>query len=211
MYFIGRAKEINLIHRALEQGNNIIVQGKYGIGRSSLVRHIAALNQQRWQFWFGDFSLTPEKLCRQLFNELFPDEKNNHPLKYKSLRQRIVTTSRTATKRVILVLDNITTMTSARMELLRYLFNQGNFYFIAIADNSLARQEKLQLRAVLHLTCQIFLTYLRLPEIEQYYRHYSSKYGWNWSDDMITSISRLTRGYPLFMTERLAELKKAAT
>lgn len=208
MYFVGRAKAINKIHRALEQGNNIIVQVKFGIGRTSLVRHLAAINQDRWHFWFADFSLTPEKLCRQLFNELFPDEKRGHRLKYKSLRQRIVTASKTANEKVILVLDNITTITSARIELLRYLFDQGNFCFIAIADNSLARQERLQLRAILHLTYQIFLNYLRSPEIEQYFQHYSSKYQWNWSEDVITSTSRLTRGYPLFMTESLAELEK---
>lgn len=207
MYFVGRKKEINQINKALELGNNIIIHGKFGMGRTSLARQIAKMNQERWQFWITDFSQTPEKLCRHLFGELFPDDKNRYPLKYKSLRQRIVTASSKANQKVILVLDNVATITSVRIELLRYFAMNGDFSFIAIADNSLERQERLQLRGVLHLTCQVFLSYLSLPEIEKYYQHYSRKYDWRWSEDTIKSYSRLTRGYPLFMAESIAELK----
>ncbi|MCU0644076.1 MAG: ATP-binding protein [bacterium] len=207
VYFVGRKKEINKINRTLEAGYNIIVHGKYGMGRTSLVRQISRLNRDRWQFWFADASQTPEKICRQLFKELFPDEKHRYPLKYKSLRQRISAASQSAKLPVVLVLDNIATITSARIELLRHLAANGNFAFIAIVDDSLDQQEELQLRGALQLTCQVFLSYLSLAEIGKYYQHYSSKFRWNWSDETLKSYSRLTRGYPLFMTESIVELK----
>ncbi len=206
MYFVGRAKEINKIHRALEQGENIIVQGKYGMGRTSLLRHLAAINQERWQFWFADFSQTPEKVCRQLFAQMFPDAKNDQQLKYKSLRQQITAASLRAEQKIILVMDNIAAVTPARMEFWRYLGDNGQFSFIAIAENSLKRQERMQLRGVLHLTCQISLSYLRLAEVREFFQHYSTQYGWNWSAETIASVSQLTRGYPLFMAERVNQI-----
>lgn len=211
MHFVGRKKEINQITRALEVGNNVIIHGKYGMGRTSLVRQIARLTRQRWQFWFADCAQTPEKICRQLFKELFPDERHRYPLKYKSLRQRIAAASLSAHPPVVLVLDNVATITSARMEFFRYLAINGNFAFIVIVDDSLDQQAELQLRGALQLTCQVFLSYLSSPEIEQFFQHFSQRFGWGWSTEMIQSQGRLTRGYPLFLTERLAEILKTCS
>jgi energy-coupling factor transporter ATP-binding protein EcfA2 len=210
MYFVGRKKEINQINKALEAGTNIIIHGKYGMGRTSLVKQIARLNHQRWQFWFVDGSQTPEKICRQLFKELFPDEQHRYPLKYKSLRQRIAAATLSANPPVVLGLDNIATITSARLDWLRYFASHGKFNFMVIVDDSLKQDEELKLRGALHLTCQVFLSHLSLSETEQFFQHYSRQYDWGWSAEMIKSQSCLSRGYPLFMAERLADILKAA-
>jgi hypothetical protein len=56
MNFVGRKHEIAVILKSLRQNRNVILSGKYGVGRSSLVKHIARLNPETWQFLFADFS-----------------------------------------------------------------------------------------------------------------------------------------------------------
>ena len=69
--FVGRRKEITRIEKALFRGETIIVSGKYGIGRTALVRHIAAGNTQYWRFVFVDGSRSASDICRSVFVELF--------------------------------------------------------------------------------------------------------------------------------------------
>ena len=48
MLFVGRENEANHITRELQRGNNVVLGGKYGIGRTSLINadgiHIAKMN-----------------------------------------------------------------------------------------------------------------------------------------------------------------------
>ncbi|MCD6485804.1 MAG: ATP-binding protein [Syntrophobacterales bacterium] len=41
MVFVGREKETRQIVRALEKGGNVIITGKFGMGRTKLVRYVA--------------------------------------------------------------------------------------------------------------------------------------------------------------------------
>ena len=45
IYFVGREKEISQIVKALKRGENVILKGKYGIGRTSLSRHVPEIGQ----------------------------------------------------------------------------------------------------------------------------------------------------------------------
>jgi MoxR-like ATPase len=45
MIFVGRKKEITAILKSLEKGENVILTGHYGMGRTSLIRHISQLAQ----------------------------------------------------------------------------------------------------------------------------------------------------------------------
>lgn len=47
MSFVGREKETKKIIKALQQGNNIILTGKFGMGRTRLMRHVATITQGR--------------------------------------------------------------------------------------------------------------------------------------------------------------------
>ena len=58
MIFVGRRKETHQITDDLKKGQNIILHGKYGMGRTSLINHIARLMNQRWKFIFVDFGQT---------------------------------------------------------------------------------------------------------------------------------------------------------
>ena len=68
--FIGRKNEASHMIRELQQGNNIILGGKYGTGRTSLVRHLASTFLNEWQIVFVDFSLTPGEMSEKLMKEL---------------------------------------------------------------------------------------------------------------------------------------------
>jgi ABC-type phosphate/phosphonate transport system ATPase subunit len=47
MYFVGRQQEIARILKDLERGDNVSVCGKYGIGRTSLLKHLAEITPAR--------------------------------------------------------------------------------------------------------------------------------------------------------------------
>jgi GTP-binding protein EngB required for normal cell division len=50
MDFIGRKREITAVIKSLKQNRNVILTGRYGVGRSSLLKHISRLNTETWQF-----------------------------------------------------------------------------------------------------------------------------------------------------------------
>jgi MoxR-like ATPase len=58
MIFVGREIETEHITKELYQGKNIIVGGKFGIGRTSMIKEIASSLQNEWRFIFVDFSQT---------------------------------------------------------------------------------------------------------------------------------------------------------
>jgi MoxR-like ATPase len=70
-YFVGREEEQKEILKTLDEGWNVILTGKFGIGRTTLVKHIASLNEIQWRFVFIDFLKTPSNICRNFF-KLFP-------------------------------------------------------------------------------------------------------------------------------------------
>jgi hypothetical protein len=44
MNFVGRKREIAAVTKSLKQNINVVMTGRYGVGRSCLVKHIAKLN-----------------------------------------------------------------------------------------------------------------------------------------------------------------------
>jgi len=52
LLFLGRERETQKILRALNQGENLVLSGKYGIGRTTLIEHVAKITKERWQIWF---------------------------------------------------------------------------------------------------------------------------------------------------------------
>lgn len=208
MYFVGRIKELNQMKTAIISNENVIIYGKYGIGRTSLVRHFTAMNQKKWQFLFADFSQSASQVCQQLHNAIFPAERDQGYIQYKKARRRIVNVSKDSAQKFIIVLDNVNHITHQRIDFLYFLICNGRFSFIVIVDNSLSPSKTERLRAILHLNCQIFLTNLTISETISYFEFYFRKYNWQWSDEMIKLESKRTRGYPLFMVENLANILK---
>jgi AAA+ ATPase superfamily predicted ATPase len=72
MSFFGRKREIAAINSGLIKERNIILTGKFGIGKTTLVKEFARMNRERWLFLFSDFSETPSKICHDLLKALKP-------------------------------------------------------------------------------------------------------------------------------------------
>lgn len=204
MYFVGRNKEISQITSALAAERNIILRGKYGIGRSTLVRHIADLLKLVRPFWHLDLNFTPDEVCRKILAEICPKEKKTNLHRgYKSLRKALCEVGAGSAQKVVLVLDNVDMLTPARLDFFHFLAMADVFSFIVIVDDSMDQKDMELTRATLQLTCRITLSYLGKREVQQYFKHYTQKYQWHWSQTEIEKQSRLTRGYPLFMAKRV--------
>ena len=70
--FVGRGQEAERIRGELLAGRNVVLTGRFGIGRTALLRHLAREMKAEWRFIFLDGSLTAARLCEQLHLALFP-------------------------------------------------------------------------------------------------------------------------------------------
>jgi len=202
MLFVGRENEIGQMEEALEQGNNIIVLGKYGMGRTSLVQHVARVTQDQWRFVFVDFSKTPGSVCNYLLAELFPaQEFEREHLKYKPSRFRIATLALIDRRRHVLVLDNISKLSAKKLDLIRYLTWEKRFQFISIAESFLPADDLFRLRVWMNPAILIKLHYLSASEVVQFYRQLSRERRLGWTENRIKNLAEVTGGYPLRMKE----------
>jgi len=203
MSFVGRERETKKIMKALERGDNVVLMGKYGIGRTSLIKHVAALTKDRWRFIFLDFSQTPGKVTKQLLVELFPEKGKgkDHYIRYKSGRFLIVSKELKDKRKHILVFDNIAKLTTQKLQLIRYLILESKFQYIAIAESFLPKEGFFLLRAALLPAETIILPYLSEESTKKLLCHLADKYFFHWSEQRLHMLVSATRGYPLGVHE----------
>jgi Cdc6-like AAA superfamily ATPase len=211
MFFIGRDQETNRIIRLIEQNSNVIVTGKYGIGRTSLLRHVAEITQDRWRFIFVDFSLTPAKACRGMLSQLLSEKQlvGRKNKKYKSNRF-LLTNLEPEDKRLhVIALDNIAKLSHPKLALIRNLAWGKRFRFVAIAETFLPEKDFLSLRKELIPVEIITIQQLNQQGTERLLHQFSEKYHFRWGGRQIKIFAQITRGYPLgireFMTRKLEE------
>ncbi len=202
MHFVGREKEIGQMKGALEQGHNIIVLGKYGMGRTSLVRHVANATRDLWRFVFVDFSKTPGSVCHYLLAELFPArEFDREHVKYKPSRFRIATFALGDNRKHVLVLDNVSKLSAKKLDLIRYLTWEKRFQFVSIVESFLPSDDLFRLRVWMNPSILVKLHYLNASEVVQFYRQLSREHRLGWTGDRIKNLAEVTGGYPLRMRE----------
>ena len=209
--FIGRKNEASYIIRELQQGNNIILGGKYGIGRTSLVRHLASTFLNEWKIVFVDFSQTPGKMSKKLMKELRISsrlKKTGKKMGYKSMRYRIATIGSSTINKPVIVFDNVAKLTPQKIIFLRYLIEEEHFQFIAIAENFLPANDLMLLKAQLIPVYTISLHYLKDEDVISFIRLYSEKNHLDWSDAYIHSLAYLAKGYPLGMIEMIKKKRR---
>ena len=211
MHFVGRENEIGQIKEALTEGNNVIVLGKYGMGRTSLIRHIAETTKERWRFIFVDFSQTPGRICNHLLAKLYPGrEFEPRHTKYRSSRFRIATLPLDDSRKHILVLDNISKFSAKKNDLLRYLTWEKRFQFVSIGEAFLSSDDLFRLRVRMDPSILITLHYLSTSDVVQFYRQLSGEHRLGWNEGRIKNLADVTVGYPLRMKEiALRELARS--
>lgn len=209
--FIGRKNEESHIIRELQQGNNIILGGKYGIGRTSLVRHLASTFLNEWQIVFVDFSQTPGKMSEKLMKELGLKarfKKTGKKMGYRSMRYRISNFESSKRKQTIIVIDNVAKLTNQKIIFLRHIILENHFQFIAIVENFLLSHDLACLKALLLPANVLSLRHLKTDDIVSFIRLYSDKHNLNWSDNYIHDLTIAAKGHPLSMLEMIRNIKK---
>jgi hypothetical protein len=215
MFFVGREKEIRLIIKALKRGDNVILAGKYGIGRTSLIRYIADTTRNRWRFIYVDFSKTPGKVCGLLFDQLLPKGKGKTGREisgYKSNRFRISHLDFADRRQHVLVLDNIAKLSAQKLDLIRYLAMAKRFRFVAIVENFMQGDDLFVLRARLSNALLINIPHLGIEAAREYFRHFSGQHHFHWTQSQINHLAEMTGGYPVGMkevvTQKLAQFQR---
>lgn len=210
--FVGRIKETAAILRAIGRGENVIVSGKFGIGRTSLIRHVASLSQDHLRFLFVDFALSANKACETLIGKLLPRLANRRqPLQYKVARYKLAHYDGKDKRRQILVLDNIAKLSSQKLEFIRCLQAEKHFLFVAIVEQFLSSESLLKLRGMLFPSLLMDLGYLSIAETIEYFKQASKVNKMDVTDSQIKHWATLSRGYPLIMTEDAGKKCSAKT
>jgi energy-coupling factor transporter ATP-binding protein EcfA2 len=204
MYFVGREKEIKKILGAFKKGNNVILTGKFGIGRTTLMKHLARISTKNWRYVFIDFSQTPGKICRKLAAELLPKGKPNKRtpnLGYKSNRFRLGHLDFSDPRQLILVMDNIGKLTNAKRDLLRYWAMPKRFLFAAISESFLDGEDIFRLRSQLSPARVVKIAHLSREASRDFFRYFSDHHDLLWTENQIDHLAESTGGYPLGMRE----------
>jgi len=200
IYFVGREKETRQIIKALNRRYNVILMGKYGIGRTSLTRHVAEIGRGRWNCIYLDFSQTPAKVCDHLANSLLP-KNNGKAMGYRHNRFRIANLDFEGQRQPVLVLDDIGKLTPQKVELIRYLAMAKRFRFVAVVENFLKADKRSLLRGWLHPALLLNIAYLGNQPTQEFFRHFSEKYHFRWTEEEINNLAEMSGGYPLGMKE----------
>lgn len=202
--YIGREREAKKIIKLLNDGYNVILRGKYGIGRSSLVRHVARIHGNDRGFIFVDFSETPGRMCERIlksFRARQPSVRREKIRKYRSNSKKISTMDRIDGKKHILVLDNIGKITRQRLNMLTSINAEKHYQFIAIAEDFLPEKDLFLLRANLLPSKLIKIGYMKIDDTLKVFRSFSSKNNLGWNEHQVRSFAELSGGYPLGMKE----------
>jgi hypothetical protein len=204
MEFVGREKEIGLIHEALEGGNHVILKGKYGIGRTSLIRHVAKVMQRGWRFLLVDFSQGPAWASRRLVAEIWPDGKGRGTptsQSYRAVRSQLVHRALMDPRRHVIVLDNIGALSAQRLGFIRYVAGKERFRLVAVVEGFVGERELFRLRMELFPALLVTLVPLLPKDIRAFLRHASAQYALGWTESRINGLAEVVRGYPLGMKE----------
>jgi len=202
VYFVGREKEIGQIKQALQEGKNVIVSGKYGMGRTSLIKHMADAMKDQWRFVFVDFSKTPGSVCNHLLAELFPMQGfDREHLRYRPSRFRIATLALDDNRKHVVVLDNVSKLSVQKLDLIRYLTWEKRFQFVSIVESFLPSSGLFQLRVWMNPSILITLQNLSTSSMVQFFQQLSKEHQLGWTEGRIKNLAEVTGGYPLRVQE----------
>lgn len=212
MVFVGREKETRQIVRALEKGGNVIITGKFGMGRTKLVRHVSKVYGTQWRFIFVDFSKAPGQVCSEILAELSPGKRfinKDQCRRYKTKRHRIATMKSKDARPMVLVLDNIGKLTPQRLGLVRYLSGEKRLLFIAVTESFLREDDFFLLRAELLPEHVIKLGRISHRDSIAYFHAASERNDFQWESERIRMMAETAGGYPLSMREMVTREKTA--
>jgi hypothetical protein len=208
MDFVGREREIAEIASALQADVNVVLSGKFGMGRTSLVRQVAANCRHRMQFVLSDFSRPPASVCRQLGSQLARplwSARRVEELAYRKARRQLLDAARRAKPPAVFVLDNVARMTPAKWDLVRFLSGASRPRIVVVVESFLPEADVERLRAFVYPSICLRLGRLPARRSHEFFERVSGRIGLGWSRDQIRGLAVRGGGYPLAMVEAAAE------
>ena len=212
MDFVGRRRESRAILRQLAEGGNVILTGKYGIGRTCLLRHVARGCPEGWRFIFTDFSRTPDQVCRTILGETLAAAAGNPRARrasYRAVRRQVLQGATRDGHRPIIVLDNISKLTAPKLDLLRWFREEERLQLVAIVETFLGFESVEQLRKVLYPARLVTLRRLTLADTRRFFLRADATFEIGWTPSHVDVLARATAGYPLGMVETVQRAVRA--
>jgi hypothetical protein len=202
--FVGRNKEIEWLRRELAAGSNVVLTGRFGAGRTALLRHLAGEEEPVRRFVFVNGALPPGPACQQLFLALFPKQARalERACKPQSFMRATIESRCLPDRRPhVVVLDDVAKLTPQRLEFLRWLRGLEKFRIIAVAERFLPEEDLWRLRTLLVPAPLLVLRRLGAAACEQFFRSFSQREGLAWDEGTIQGLARASGGYPLTLWE----------
>ena len=206
MVFVGRQREIARTIGQLQDGGNVVVRGKLGIGRTSIVRRVGDIMGDGWSFHFESFSQGPAGICFGLLRQLGlrPTTSRGHMLSFVSARARLLRAKPPGGGRHVLVFDDIEAVTAPKLALIRALALTGHYQLVAIVDHHIGESELFDLKASLYPVRVVTLFALPLREAEEFFARASEELALGLGAGEIAGLAKTSGGYPLMMVEAVA-------
>jgi hypothetical protein len=199
---VGREREEARLASALGRGRNAVVSGKYGSGRTALVRHLAKTCEGEFRFAFCDFSAPPRATWAALAAAFVPGKRREASIRqtsYRTLRAQVLGTSLGEGPPAVVVLDDVRRVTPARFDLVHRLTVTDRFLFVAIVEPHLPDAERRRLLACLAPIERLRLGPLSQPAVRDFLARASAERDLSWTPEKIEAVARGTGGYPLSM------------
>ncbi|HXG59655.1 MAG TPA: ATP-binding protein [Thermoanaerobaculia bacterium] len=201
MLFVGRESEIARIEKALHGGRNIVLCGKYGIGRTALIREIARRNRG-WRFIYANFGDAGTTIATEILSQL--TGRSAHALRNGCTARRLVRSVTTFAPpadvhRVVIVFDNIAKVTRPKLALIRSLRDPTRFAFAAIVEHFVRDEDLMRIRVALDPAIVVALGALNEETSTRFFANAAAEFDLPWSDSDVAGLARTMHGYPLEM------------
>jgi hypothetical protein len=223
--FVDRERETERLFTAFEAGRNAVLSGKFGSGRTALLRHLGELAPDRFRVCFADFGSTPATVCRSLATTLLPDRRRSRSPgsreapwgrpqrsggrrrpRYAELVTALAGASWPSPPLTVVVLDDLSKLTAAKLELLGRLAVNRSARWVVVVEPFLPRQALIRLTARLHPTERLHVDRLSASAARRYFRLIAEEAGLPWGEEQVEVLARSSGGYPLAMRQ-IAERK----
>jgi hypothetical protein len=210
MPFIGRESEIARVEAALNGGRNVILLGKYGIGRTALMREVARRNAH-WRFVFADFGENGSTISASILAQL--SGRSRHAL-HETASSRQLARAVAAyvppkrVGRVVIILDNVLKVTRPKLGLVRLLRESERLAFTAIVEHFATNDDVMRMRAALDPAVVVMVNALDAETSVRYFSRAAAELHLPWSENDVALLARTMHGYPLEMVRTVRAARR---
>lgn len=207
--FVGRDREIARLSAAIEAGENVILSGKLGIGKTTLLEEFRA--RCGGSVAIADLGSGPASACRGLAGELLGRKGRSSKAGGYLANRAALAGFAPRGRGLVVALDNADlgtrgrgTVSLARLDLVRHLAGNRAMRLIVVCEMEGKGRNFNRLRAWLHPVRELPLERLPLASAREYFDLVRESLGLAWPTDRLEVLARASQGYPLAM-RRLAE------